>query len=229
MQTIVIFEKPDRISNKKVHDILVGILTFILAPVVNIAVINSGKESALYNSLSRLAWPEGLLWLIYIWGLINTSIFLYVTILINKSAGYNKKWRKAFIAIPLVSLFLMTVGISIPSYGDRGDYYNMLRTIHTSISCVGFFGFFVAILIIMGTLWTKYKKQALILSLLATFTLIIGVFSLTCIYDPASYCTISAPAQIIIFCMYHVDVGVTYYTLSLKDKKDEDEEYNTFA
>lgn len=222
MQNIIIFDKPDRISHKKVHDILVGILAFICAPVLNIGVISSGKDSALYNSLSRIAWPEGLLWLVYIWGLVNTAIFLYISILINKSAGYTKKWRKAFIAIPLVSLFLMTVGISIPSYGDRGDYYNMLRTIHTSISSVGFFGFFIAIIVMLSTLWTKYKKQALILSLLATFTVIMGVFSLTSIYDPASYCTISAPAQIIIFNMYHVDVAVTYYTLSLQDKKDEE-------
>lgn len=218
MNKIIIFQEPEEIKNRKIHNIIVGLLVFIFTPIINILVISAGEQSALYNSLSRLAWPEKLLWLIYIWGIINSGTFIYSTILASKAAGYTKKWTRLFIIIALCSLLLMTVGISIPSYADRGEYYQMLRTIHTSISSVGFFGHYIVILIMIGTLWTKYKKQALVLSLLAGFTLIFGVFSLTSVYDPTSYCTISAPAQILIFCLFHVDVAITYYLFSMDNK-----------
>ena len=218
MNKVVIFQEPEVIKNRKIHNIVLGLLVFIITPIFNILVISSGEQSALYNSLSRLAWPEKLLWLIYIWGLVNSATFIYSSILVSKAAGYTKTWKRLFVIIALCSLLLMTVGISIPSYADRGEYYEKLRTIHTAISCVGFFGHYIVILIMIGTLWTKYKKQALVLSVLAGFTLIFGVFSLTSVYDPTSYCTISAPAQILIFCLFHVDVGITYYLFSMDNK-----------
>ena len=214
-----IFGEPIEIKNRKAKEIALILFTFIVVPIVSVLIICSGKQSALYNSLSRLAWPEGLLWLVYIWGIFNMGNFFFAMKMALDDGGYTKKWHKLFFALFGVSAFLLTAGVSIPAYVDRGPVYEAMRTAHTAISTVGFFGFyFIEIFLILTTV-KRNNKQFLIGMALVGFTLILGVFSLTSIFDPSSYCVVSAPAQMILFMLYNI--GVTYLYTSMSFFKNE--------
>ena len=60
--------EPKEINNQKIKELALLLYSFVLVPIISILVISSGEASALYNSLSRIAWPENLLWLVLLWG-----------------------------------------------------------------------------------------------------------------------------------------------------------------
>lgn len=213
LQSIFIPATP--IVHRKTHEIISGVLVFIVVPLLNVLIICAGKESALYNSLSRLAWPEGLLWLIYIWGLLNAGTYGYAMCLVLRAGAYNTRWRRLIWALEILSALLLTAGISIPAYADRGDYYEMLRTVHTAICAVGLFGFLVILLLINVTLFGRNKRQAVFSLFFNAFTLIVGVFFLVKVSDPASYCHVSAPSQVLVFDLFNVGVILDYYGMVL--------------
>lgn len=210
-----IFQTPSIIKAQKVQEIVASALAFLLVPIANCLIITAGKQSALYNSLSRLAWPEGLLWLIYIWGALNIGSFVYSTRLALKAGGYTKRWRRVIVTTEIVMATLLTVGISIPAYVDRGEAYLTLRTIHTSISAVGFFGFYLVLVLMTITFFKRNERQATISAFVNAFILIVGVFGLVKVSDPASYCHVSAPAQILIFDLFNVNAVLNYYGMTL--------------
>ena len=210
-----IFSTSIDIKNKDKKEIVMMLFTFIIVPAVSVGIICCGKQSPLYNSLSRLAWPEGLLWLVYIWGAFNIGNLFLSTKMALDEGGYTKKWRQLFYGIFIASAVLMTVGISIPAYVDSGAKYDMMRTIHTAISSVGFFGFYFVLIIMSLTTLKRNRNQFTLLVCYVCFTLIIGVFALTKVYDPSSYCVVSAPAQVILFGLYNVGLTLCYFTMKL--------------
>lgn len=210
-----IFQPATPIAHRKQHDILLGISAFIVVPIANILIIGAGKQSTLYNSLSRLAWPEKLLWLIYIWGFLNMGVYAYANHLAMRAGGYTRPWRRLVASLEIASGVIMTAGISIPAYADRGDYYEMLRTIHTAISSVGFFGFLVVLILLTITMIGRNRRQAWIAAMLNAFTIIVGVFFLVKVSDPASYCHVSAPSQILVFDMFVATAALNYYGMTL--------------
>ena len=205
------------IKNQKTHEIIASALVFFAIPIVNCFIITSGEQSALYNSLSRLAWPEGLLWLIYIWGVLNVGCFVYSTQLVLKAGGYSRKWQLIVITMEVVAAILITVGVSLPSYVDRDGVYLALRTIHTLISSLGFFGFYLILVVMTITFFKRNKRQAILSAFMNAFILIVGIFGLVEVSDPNSYCHVSSPAQVLLFDLFNVNAILNYYGMTLFD------------
>ncbi len=213
------FENPKEIKNQKKKEYVLILLTTVIVPICSVLIICSGKESALYNSLSRLAWPENLLWLIYIWGALNMGNFAFSTKMTLDAGGYTKKWSQAIVGMVIASCLLMIVGISIPSYLDPNPKLVAMRSAHTAISTMGFFGFLIAIIVITFTTIKRNVRQFAILLGNLCFTLVLGVFFLVKVSDPSSYCHVSAPAQILVFGLYNFGMMLSYFTMTLMKKE----------
>ncbi|MBQ8177559.1 MAG: hypothetical protein IJ033_00040 [Clostridia bacterium] len=209
------FSESKEIKNRKAKEIILILLSFIIVPIASVLIINAGEQSALYNSLSRLAWPEGLLWLVYIWGALNFGNFAFATKMTLDQAGYTKKWQWVFWGIIIASVLLMIVGISIPSYLDPDPKLVLMRSVHTALSSVGFFGFFFVLIIMAITTYFRNENQFYLSAGLVCFTLIIGVFFLVKVSDPDSYCHVSAPSQVLLFGLYNLNMTLNYYFMKI--------------
>ena len=210
-----IFQQPVPLRNGKTHEIVSGVLVFVILPIFSCLITLVGEESALYNSLSRLAWPEGYLWLIYLWGILNIGCFAYVLELLVRAGGYTTRYHKLFVAMEIAAALVMTAGVSIPAYHDRGQYYLTLQTIHTAISAVGFVGFYLVLLAITGTLFFRWPRQAMVSALGNAFILIVGIYGIFTVTDPNSYCHISSIMQVLLFDLFNVSLLLHYYAISI--------------
>ena len=213
------FTEPQVIKNQKVKEIVLFVYAFIVVPIFSIIVISSGKQSALYNSLSRLAWPENLLWLVLLWGAVDFACFFYATKMAVDASGYTKKWQAVFFSVTAVSCLLLIIGISIPAYNEPDPNVQMLRSIHTGFCAVGIFGFLVTLIIMTITLYKRNMRQFYLSLGVLCFILISGIFALVKISDPSSYCHVSAPAQIYVFSMYNVAMTINYFISTLTQKE----------
>lgn len=222
-----IFHSPTPIKHQKRHEIFSSMLIFVCLPIANCLIVCAGKQSALYNSISRLAWPEGLLWLIYFWGILNIGCFIYATELTLRAGGYTKKWNKIIIAIEIIVALMMTVGVSIPSYPYEEFKYVAMRTFHTSISSVGFLGFYIVLLVLSISMLNRNTRQALLSFGFNAFIVIVGIFFLVKVNDPTSYCHVSAPAQILIFDLYCLQSLLNYYGMTLFSQEKQDDIVHT--
>lgn len=211
----VMFVEATSIKNQKTKEIILFACSFVIVPIVSILVICSGKESALYNSLSRIAWPENLLWLVLLWGAIDFGCFFFATKMTVDSAEYTKKWKNIFYAMTAVSCVLLIVGISIPAYNEPDSYIQMLRSVHTGFATVGMVGFLFVLITMTITLYKRNIRQFYLSLGLLCFLIISGVFALVKVSDPSSYCHVSAPAQIYIFSMYNIAMTINYFTMTL--------------
>ena len=211
------FLEAKNIKNQKVKELVLIIYSFIIVPIVSIIVISSGKESALYNSLSRIAWPENLLWLVLLWGAIEFGCFYFALNMTLERAQYVKKWQYVFYIMTTISCVLLIVGISIPAYNEPDLYVQMLRSIHTGFATVGIAGFLFVLITITITLFKRNLRQFYISLGMVCFIIISGVFALVEVSDPSRYCHVSAPAQIYIFSMYNIAMTLNYFTMSIPD------------
>jgi len=214
-----VFTEPIAIKNQRVKEIVLFVCAFVIVPIFSILVISSGEQTALYNSLSRLAWPENLLWLVLLWGAVEFACFFYATKMAVDVAGYTKKWKMLFYGVTALSCILLIIGISIPAYNDPDPNVQMLRSIHTGFCTVGIFGFLVTLIIMTITLFKRNLRQFYLSLGVLCFLVISGVFALVEISDPSSYCHVSAPAQIYIFSMYNVAMTINYFTSTLTRKE----------
>ena len=214
------FTEPKVIKNQKVQELILFIYSFIVVPIISILVINSGEQSALYNSLSRLAWPENLLWLVLIWGLIDFTCFFYALKMTLDSACYTKKWQNLFYGLTIVSCLLLIIGISIPAYNEPDPFVQTLRSIHTGFATVGIAGFLFVLIIMTITIYKRNERQFYLSLGIVCFIIISGVFALVKVSDPSSYCHVSAPAQIYIFSMYNIAMTINYFTNTLIKKTE---------
>ena len=213
------FTEQQTIKNQKVKEIILFAYAFIVVPIFSAIVISSGKQTALYNSLSRLAWPENLLWLVLVWGAVDFACFFYATKMTVDAAGYTKKWQAVFFSVTAVSCLLLIIGIAIPAYNDPDPNVQMLRSIHTGFCAVGIFGFLVTLIIMTVTLYKRNLRQFYFSTAILCFLVISAIFALVKISDPSSYCHVSAPAQIYIFSMYNVVMSINYFTSTLTQKE----------
>ncbi len=214
--------EPKEIENQKIKELALLLYSFVLVPIISILVISSGEASALYNSLSRIAWPENLLWLVLLWGAIDFGCFFFALKMTLDSAQYSKKWQILFYAMTIASCVLLIVGISIPAYNEPDPYVQMLRSIHTGFATVGIAGFLFVLIGMVITLYKRNLRQFYLSLAMVCFLIVSGVFALVCVSDPSSYCHVSAPAQIYIFSMYNIIMTINYFTMTLFKREERE-------
>lgn len=189
-------------KNKKLLDILLAIYCCLVMPIVSAIIATRGEERAIYKSLSYLAYTEGHMAIVYIWGLCFFVGYFFALTLILSFGKYSKIWKIILFSLAAISTIVMIVGISVPWLhveGDLAPKYDRLRKIHNNVSMIGFILVFVTTFVLFVTTFFRNINQG-IFSICSIgyllVTALVSMFESNIVPGP---CKISSIAQIYIF------------------------------
>ncbi|MBO4539508.1 MAG: hypothetical protein J5781_04470 [Clostridia bacterium] len=184
---------------------------FIVTPAVSLFVITRGKQSALYNSLSRLAWTENLFAPVLICVLLNMFTFAFAEVLALKKIGFIKPMKIVFLTLTAIVFVAGVVGLSIPCRFTEEPHDVALRNAHITVSTASFISIFVVVLLITAAIWFFNRRLALLATFVDAFTIICGLFALYQVNDPTSFVITSAPAQVCLLTLYNVSMAMHFF------------------
>lgn len=211
MRRITFFEQPKTIRKEGLLIFILAGFVFIITPAVSLFVITRGEQSALYNSLSRLAWSENLFAPIFICILLNMFTFAFAEVLALKKIGFVKPMKIIFLTLTAVVFVAGVVGLSIPCRFTNDPHDVALRDAHISVSMSSFISIFVVVLLITAAVWFFNRRLALLATLVDVFTILCGLFALYQLRDPTSFVVTSAPAQVCILTLYNISMAAHYF------------------
>ena len=196
-------ELPLSISkHQKLYEIMLMIYSCIIMPALSAIVATRGEDRAIYKSLSYLAYTEGHMALIYLWGLCFFVGYFFALTLILYSGGYTKKWKIVFYSLAAISTVVLVTGLSVPWLhveGELAPKYDRLRVIHNNLSTLGFILVVVTtILLFLSTLFRNLSQGMISLGVAGYLfiTSFVAIKEANIVPGP---CPVSAIAQIYIF------------------------------
>ena len=205
------FEDPKPIKREKTLCFLLAAFMFVVTPAVSLLVITQGDKSALYNSLSRLAWAENLFVPILLCVLLNMFTFAFAEVLALKKIGFTKPMKIIFLTLTAIIFVAGIVGLSIPCRFTKDPRDVALRNAHITVSMASFISIFVVVLLITAVVWFFNRRLALLTTLVDVFTIGCGLFALYQLRDPTSFVVTSAPAQVCILILYNISMATHYF------------------
>ena len=211
MRKICFFEEPKPIRREGILIFILAAFEFIVTPAVCLFVITRGKQSALYNSLSSLAWSENLFAPILICVLLNMFTFAFTEVLALKKIGFIKPMKVIFLTLTAIVFVSGVIGLSIPCRFTEEPRDVALRNAHITVSMASFISIFVVVLLITAAVWFFNRRLALLATFVDVFTIICGLFALYQVNDPTSIVVTSAPAQICLFTLYNLSMTTHYF------------------
>ena len=211
MKKISFFEPPKPIRKESLLTFILAAFVLIVTPAVSLFVITRGERSALYNSLSRLAWSEHLFVPILICVLLNMFTFAFAEILALKKIGFTKPMKITFLTLTAIIFVVGIVGLSIPCRFTNDPHDVALRDAHITTSMASFISIFVVVLLITAAVWLFNRRLALFTTLVDVFTIGCGLFALYQLRDPTSFVVTSAPAQVCLLILYNVSMSMHYF------------------
>lgn len=196
-------ELPLSISkHQKLYEIMLMIYSCIIMPALSAIVATRGEDRAIYKSLSYLAYTEGHMALIYLWGLCFFIGYFFALTLILYSGGYTKKWKIVFYSLAAISTLVIVTGLSVPWLhveGELAPKYDSLRQIHNNLSALGFILVVATtILLFLSTFFRNYRQGLISLGIVGYLfiTSFVAIKEANIVPGP---CPVSAIAQIYIF------------------------------
>lgn len=196
-------ELPLSISkHQKLYEIMLMIYSCIIMPALSAIVATRGEDRAIYKSLSYLAYTEGHMALIYLWGLCFFIGYFFALTLILYSGGYTKKWKIVFYSLAAISTLVIVTGLSVPWLhveGELAPKYDRLRQIHNNLSALGFILVVATtILLFLSTFFRNYRQGLISLGIVGYLfiTSFVAIKEANIVPGP---CPVSAIAQIYIF------------------------------
>ena len=223
MRKIVFFERRKPIRKEKLLTILLAAFLFVITPGVSLLIITRGEQSALYNSLSRLAWAESLFVPLLLCVLLNMFTFAFAEILALKKVGFTKPIRIVFLILTALVFVTRIVGLSIPCRFTNDPHDVALRNAHITVSMASFISIFAVVLLITAAVWFFDRRLALFATLADLFTIICGLFALYQLRDPTSFVVTSAPAQVCLFTLYNISMSMHYFGVFIFSSPDKKE------
>ena len=205
------FEEPKPIKREKTLCFLLAAFMFVVTPAVSLLVITQGDKSALYNSLSRLAWAENLFVPILLCVLLNMFTFAFAEVLALKKIGFAKPMKIIFLTLTAIIFVAGIVGLSIPCRFTKDPRDVALRNAHITVSMASFISIFVVVLLITAVVWFFNRRLSLLTTLVDVFTIGCGLFALYQLRDPTSFVVTSAPAQVCILILYYISMATHYF------------------
>lgn len=202
-----IFDSENRLpfsisKHQKLYEIMLMIYSCIIMPALSAIVATRGEDRAIYKSLSYLAYTEGHMALIYLWGLCFFIGYFFALTLILYSGGYTKKWKIVFYSLAAISTVVLVTGLSVPWLhveGELAPKYDRLRVIHNNLSTLGFILVVVTtILLFLSTIFRNLRQGMISLSVAGYLfiTSFVAIIEANIVPGP---CPVSAIAQIYIF------------------------------
>ena len=194
----------------KIHTFVMMLLTFVVMPITSILIITLTSQSVglrvVQTTVSMLAWFNGKLAEVYVWGILNVALYCYLLVLNLDSQQYSKKAK--IIAYVFFGLGVLTllVGMSI----EFTEEHTLRHTIHNDLAITGFVLIVALLLAIVATTFWRNSKQAFIMTAFMCFFVITGVFSIPQINAPDSRAFITSATQMYVFAMIHVLLALNY-------------------
>lgn len=235
MKTIRIFDENKPIpkylqKHEKVHEIVMLLLTFVVMPIVSILIVTLTASSVglrvVETTVSMLAWFNGKLPEVYVWGTLNLALYVYLLKLNLDAEQYSKAMKVLFFVATGLAITILLVGLSLPFTKEPSIFHSL----HNTFAIVGF-AFVAGILVVLClTTFFRNVKQGLIINALICFFIITGVFSIPQINSPTSDSFITAGAQMYVFAMMHVILALNFFFAKFlpnkaEEVKDEEESH----
>lgn len=190
-------------KHQKLFDMLLTICCCIVMPVVSAVIATRGEERAIYKSLSYLAYTEGHMAIVYIWGLCFFAVFFFALTLILNTGCYSKAWKAVFLVFASISAVIMLAGISVPWLhvdGENAPKYDMLRKVHNIVSSLGFVLVFLTTAFLFLSTFARNTKQGVFSLGAVIYLLITAIVSMKEANIVPGPCGVSSIAQIYICC-----------------------------
>lgn len=107
----------------KLHEILMMMLTFVVVPIVSILIVTLTAGSVglrvVQTTVSMLAWFNGKLAEVYVWGFINLALYAYLLVLNLDGERYSKPVKIAFYVVFGLSVVILMTGLSIAPFAAK--------------------------------------------------------------------------------------------------------------
>ena len=194
----------------KIHEIVMMLLAFIIVPIVSILIITLTSQSVglrvVQTTVSMLAWFNGKLAEVYIWGIINIALYAYLLVLNLDAERYAKPVKIAFYVAFGLSVVILLTGLSIRFTEEK----TLEHTLHNSFAIIGFVLAVVVFIVFVITQFWRNRTQAIIMTAFLCFFVITGVFSIPQVNSPDADAIITAASQMYVFAMIHVLFALNY-------------------
>lgn len=209
-------------QHRKLHNILVPLLTFVVCPIISILLIATNGANLVTTSISKLGWQYGggvfdgtlnnrLLPLVFAWGVVNLALITYTLKLTLDGGRYSKASKVILYTLLGIGIVLLLVGISVPFINDELHEHYVMRKVHNAFATVGFCMFAVMLIVLSAMTFFRNKLQAMLSSSAMAFLIITGIFAVIMVNSPEKRTFITASAQMYIFTMFHILLCAQYF------------------
>ena len=198
-------------KHRKVHEIVMLLLTFVLMPIVSILIVTLTASSVglrvVETTVSMLAWFNGKLPEIYVWGALNLALYVYLLKLNLDAQQYSKFMKILFYVATGLAMAILLVGLSLPFTEEP----SITHSLHNTFAIIGFSMTAGILIVFCATSFWRNFKQGIIINAMICFFVISGVFAIPQVNAPESKSFVTAAAQMYIFSMMHVIMALNYW------------------
>jgi len=187
-----------------------GLMTFIISPLLAWGSVIASDETAVFASLSRMIWFSG-----SSIGIFIAMLALFIPMLIAFFSAHDisgiSKTQALFLRISIIlSCVVLYVGAMwvMPSDGNTMTSENIWQGI---LSFGGILMIFLTYCVYTAFVWRIDKYGARLLSGFLVFSLITGAFAVLNIFDDKSYVIASAVSELYVLTMLNLIGYMTYY------------------
>ncbi len=200
-------------KSARVHEIVMMLLTFVIIPIASVLLIVLPCKALGINitetTISMLAWISDKLAEVYIWGLLNLGLFIYLFVLNLESQQYSKWVKIIFYILVSLSSLLLIIGVSVP-FNEKFPNYQLLHKVHNVMIVTGFALNVIIWILFAITTYFRNIRQGLIISGLTVFFIITAATALPLVKHPDSIAKLSCVTQVYVFFMINVVLALNY-------------------
>lgn len=199
---------------------IIGVLTFLVSPLLAWGSVIASDETAVFASLSRMIWFSGSSARIFIAMLVLFIPMLIAFFSAHNRSGITKKQKTICRICMIVSCAVLYVGAMwvMPSNGQTMTSENIW---HGVLSFGGMLMIFLTYCLYTFFICRKDKDGGWLLACFLGFSLITGAFSVLNVFDDKSYVIASAVSELYVLTMMSI-VGYLSYYLSCREAKTGD-------
>lgn len=196
-----------------------GLLTFIVSPLLAWGSVTASDETAVFASLSRMIWFTGSSIRIFIAMLVLFIPMLIAFFLAHDMSGMSKTQKLSLRICMILSCAILYIGAMwvMPSDGTSMTRENIL---HGILSFGGILMIFLTYCLYTAFLFHRDRDGAGLLAAFLSFSLISGAFAVLNVFDDKSYVIASAVSELYILTIMSLIGYLTYYLAYRKEKDD---------
>ncbi len=200
-----------------------GLITFILSPLLAWGSVIASDETAVFASLSRMIWYSGSALQIFIAMLVLFIPMLISFFLAHDVIGLPKAKKTILRTSMIVSCLVLYIGAMwmMPSDGTAMTKENIW---HGIMSFGGMLMIFLTYCLYTAFIFHKDKDGAGLMIGFLAFSLITSAFAVLNVFDEKSYVIASAVSELYALTMMSLVGYLTHY-LAWRKKKDLTESY----